>query len=49
MFDLSFIFTGKNTFRMNNINEWENPIMTELEGIERTGYSQTSNGRCGCQ
>jgi len=46
---LSFLWGGKNLVQMNNVHEWENPIMFPLDEIERTGYSpETSQNKCDC-
>jgi RHS repeat-associated protein len=34
--------------RMNNIREWENPIMEPLEGYSRTSYSHPVPNSCEC-
>lgn len=45
---ISVLFGGENSYQMNNINDWENPIMTPLDGITRTNYAPSSRSECSC-
>jgi hypothetical protein len=45
---LKDMFTGSQTYRMDNIKTWENPIMAPLEGYNRIRYEPIGKLKCDC-